>query len=153
MAIESLYFADDPSPLSPPTEQPQFETPAPLGPLELVSQGEHLCQSADLIAASRSATERDLRLYRLVGTLRAAGTPGQEPVASALAVFARSVREALAAGVAAEQATRLVSGLRDAGELLRSIVDADDRMQVSRRILDVAHRVDELHAPRRAPLP
>ncbi len=144
VAIESLYFSDDPSPVTPPAEQPQFESPAPLGPLELVSQGEHLCQSADLIAKSRSATERDLRLYRLVGALRSAGTPGQEPVAAALTVFARSVREALAAGVAAEQTTRLIGGLRDAGELLRSIVDADDRMQVSRRILDVAHRVDEM---------
>ncbi len=145
VAIESLYFVDDPSPLSPPKEQPQFEAPAPLGPLELVSQGEHLCQSADLIAASRSATERDLRLYHLVGALRAAAIPGQEPVAAALTVFARSVREALAAGVAAEHTTPLVAALRDAGELLRSIVDADDRMQVSRRILDVAHRVDGLH--------
>ena len=151
VAIESLYFADDPEPLTPPAEQPQFESPAPLGPLELVSQGEHLCQSADLIAASRSATERDLRLYRLVGALRSAVTPGQDPVAAALTVFARSVREALAAGVAAEQTTRLVGGLRDAGELLRSIVDADDRMQVSRRILDVAHRVDEMRAAKEQP--
>lgn len=151
VAIETLFFADDPSPLTPPAEQPRFESPAPLGPLELVSQGEHLCQSADLIAASRSATERDLRLYRLVGALRSAGTPGPDPVAGALTVFARSVREALAAGVAAEQTARLVGGLRDAGELLRSIVDADDRMQVSRRILDVAHRVDELRAAHEQP--
>ena len=75
--------------------------PRPLGPLELVSHGEHLCQSADLIARSRSAIERDLRLYHLLGSLRAAGTPGPDPVASALVVFARSAREALAAGVAA----------------------------------------------------
>jgi hypothetical protein len=144
VGIESLYYTDDPSPLTPPAEQPRFESPAPLGPLELVSQGEHLCQSADLIAGSRSATERDLRLYRLVGTLRSAATPGPDPVAAALTVFARSVREALAAGAAAEETGKVVGALRDAGELLRSIVDADDRMQVSRRILDVAHRVDEL---------
>src|SRR5438876_9183328 len=47
--IESLYFTGDPEPMSPPLAQPQFAAPTPLGPLELVSQGEHLCQSADLI--------------------------------------------------------------------------------------------------------
>lgn len=148
VAIESLYYADDPAPSAPPESQPQFTAPAPLGPLELVSQGEHLCQSAELIARSRFATERDLRLYHLAGALRAAATPGPEPVAAALTVFARSVREALAAGVAAEATEPLVFALRDAGELLRSIVDTDDRMQVSRRLLDVAHRVDELRTGR-----
>lgn len=148
VAIESLYYADDPEPSTPPVAEPQFTAPAPLGPLELVSQGEHLCQSAELIARSRFATERDLRLYHLVGALRAAATPGPDPVAAALTVFARSVREALAAGVASEATGPLVIALREAGELLRSIVDADDRMQVSRRLLDVAHRVDELRTGR-----
>ena len=149
--IESLYFADDPEPLTPPITQPQFAAPAPLGPLELVSHGEHLCQIADLIGRSDSATERDLRLYHRVGALRAAATPGPDPVAGALAVFARATREALAAGVASESTDRLVAGLRDAGELLRSIADADDRMQVSRRVLDVAHRLDELRGAAASP--
>jgi len=142
--IESLYHDDDPAPLTPAVSQPQFATPAPLGPLELVSHGEHLCQIADLLARSASATERDLRLYRLVGSLRAAAVPGPDPVAGALAVFARSTREALAGGVAGEASDALVAALRDGGELLRSVADADDRMQVSRRLLDVAHRLDEL---------
>jgi hypothetical protein len=142
--IESLFYADDPAPLTPPPTQPQFAAPAPLGPLELVSHGEHLCQSADLIAASRSTIERDLRLYHLLGTLRTAGTPGPDPVASALVVFARSAREALAAGVAARATPALVSCLREAGELLRAVADADDRMLISRRILDAAYRLDGL---------
>jgi hypothetical protein len=149
--IESLYFADDPAPLTPPIAQPQFAAPAPLGPLELVSHGEHLCQIADLIGRSDSATERDLRLYHLVGALRAAAAPGPDPVAGALAVFARATREALAAGVAATATEPLVAALREAGELLRSIADADDRMQVSRRVLDVAHRLDELRGATSAP--
>jgi hypothetical protein len=142
--IESLYFADDPAPMIPPPSQPQFAPPAPLGPLELVSHGEHLCQSADLIARSRSAVERDLRLYHLLGTLRSAATPGSDPVAGALVVFARSAREALAAGVAARATPALVSCLREAGELLRAVADADDRMLISRRILDAAYRLDGL---------
>jgi hypothetical protein len=142
--IEALYFADDPTPAIPPPTQPQFAPPAPLGPLELVSHGEHLCQSADLIARSRSPVERDLRLYHLLGTLRAAGTPGPDPVAGALVVFARSAREALAAGAAAHATPALVSCLREAGELLRAVADADDRMLISRRILDAAYRLDGL---------
>jgi hypothetical protein len=140
--IETLFAEGDPEPVTPPATQPQFAAPAPLGPLELVSHGEHLCQIADLIAGSRTPVERDLRLYQLLGALRAAAIPGPDPVAGALAVFARSTREALAAGVAAQAADGLARGLRDAGELLRSVVDAQDRMQVSRRVLDVAHRVD-----------
>jgi hypothetical protein len=149
--IESLFFTGDPEPLTPPLAQPQFATPAPLGPLELVSHGEHLCQSADLIANARSATERDLRLYHLLGALRSAGPPGPDPVASALAVFARSAREALAAGVAASATPALVSCLREAGELLRAVADADDRMLISRRILDVAYRLDGLRLAEQPP--
>ncbi len=141
--IETLYHEGDPSPLTPPPGQPQFEAPGPLGPLELVSHGEHLCQIADLIARSGSATERDLRLYHLIGALRAASVPGPDPVAGALAVFAHSTREALAAGMASRSTDELVANLKAAGELLRSVADAGDRMQVSRRILDVAHRLDQ----------
>jgi hypothetical protein len=149
--IESLFYADDPAPLTPPLTQPQFTAPAPLGPLELVSHGEHLCQTADLIAAARSTIERDLRLYHLLGSLRTAGTPGPDPVASALVVFARSAREALAAGVAARATPALVSCLREAGELLRAVADADDRMLISRRILDAAYRLDGLRLAEATP--
>jgi hypothetical protein len=144
--IESLYHEGDPAPLTPPPGQPKFEAPAPLGPLELVSQGEHLCQIADLIVRSASTTERDLRLYRLIGALRAASVPGPDPVAGALAVFARSTRDALAGGMASRSTGELVANLKAAGELLRSVADAGDRMQVSRRILDVAHRLDQAHS-------
>jgi hypothetical protein len=144
--IESLYPDGEPHPVMPPPSQPQFASPAPLGPLELVSQGEHLCQIAELISRARSTTGRDLRLYHLVGALRSAAAPSTDPVASALSVFARSTREALAAGVAGLATPELASCLRDAGDLLRSIADTEDRMLVSRRMLDVAHRLDQLRA-------
>ena len=144
VSIETLYFDGDPEPLTHPVAQPQFAPPEPLGPLELVSQGEHLCQSADLIAAARSPAERDLRLYRLLGTLRSAAAPSTDPVAGALGIFARSAREALAAGAASHSVDDLLSRLREAGRLLRAVVESDDRMLISRRLLDVAHRVDGL---------
>jgi hypothetical protein len=142
--IESLYFEGDTEPVSRPASQPQFAPPEPLGPLELVSHGEHLCQSADLIAQAGSATERDLRLYHLLGALRSAAAPSTDPVAGALGIFARSAQEALAAGVASRAVDGLVSRMREAGELLRGIGEADDRMLISRRLLDVAHRLDRL---------
>jgi hypothetical protein len=142
--IESLFFNGDPEPVTPPLSHPQFTPLPPLGPLELVSHGEHLCQSADLIGRARSATERDLRLYHLLGALRSVGGPGPDPVGAALGVFARSAREALAAGVAAHAAQGFGNCLREAGELLRAVADADDRMVISRRILDVAYRMDGL---------
>ena len=144
--IESLYFSGDREPLTRPLSQPQFTSPEPLGPLELVSQGEHLCQTADLIAAARSPTQRDLRLYHLLGALRSASTPSPDPVAGALGIFARSAQEALAAGVASHSLVELVGRLREAGELLRAVGESDDRMLISRRLLDVAHRLDGLRA-------
>ena len=142
--IESLYFSGDPEPFTQPLSQPQFTAPEPLGPLELVSQGEHLCQTADLIASAGSATQRDLRLYHLLGVLRSAATPSPDPIAGALGIFARSAQEALAAGVASRSLTDLTARLREAGELLRAVGESDDRMLISRRLLDVAHRLDQL---------
>jgi hypothetical protein len=144
--IESLYFSGDREPLTQPISQPHFTSPEPLSPLELVSQGEHLCQTADLIAAARSTTQRDLRLYHLLGALRSAGIPSPDPVAGALGVFARSTQEALAAGVASHSLAQLVARLREAGELLRAVAESHDRMLISRRLLDVAHRLDGLRA-------
>jgi hypothetical protein len=146
VSIESLYYDGDPQPFSHPSSQPQFAAPQPLGPLELVSQGEHLCQSADLIAGARGTAERDLRLYRLLGALRTAAAPSSDPVAAALGIFARSAREALGAGVASRGVETLVARLREAGQLLRAVVESDDRMLISRRLLDVAHRLDGLRA-------
>ena len=144
--IESLFVDGDLQPVTYPVAQPQFTPPQPLGPLELVSQGEHLCQSADLISAARSSTERDLRLYRLLGALRTASAPSSDPVAGALGIFARSTQEALGAGVASRGVSALMQRMREAGQLLRAVVESDDRMLISRRLLDVAHRLDGLRA-------
>jgi hypothetical protein len=103
-------------------------------------------QSADLIRMADSAIQRDLRLYRLLGTLRSAAAPSADPVAGALGIFARSAQEALAAGVATRSVDDLVDRLREAGELLRGVVETDDRMLISRRLLDVAHRLDGLRS-------
>jgi len=142
--IESLFFSGDRDPVSPPPEPVSPPAMPPLGPLELVSHGEHLCHSADLIVNARSTTERDLRFYRVLGTLRSAGTPGSGPLAKPLATFARSAREALAAGAAAHATPALANCLREAGELLRAVAGAGDQGLIGRRIMDLAYQLDGL---------
>jgi hypothetical protein len=72
-------------------------------------------------------------------------------VAAALGIFARSAQEALAAGVASRSIDGLIGRMREAGQLLRAVVEADDRMLISRRLLDVAHRVDGLREEGQSP--
>jgi hypothetical protein len=76
--------------------------------------------------------------------LRSAAAPSADPVTGALGIFARSAQEALAAGVASHSLKGLVERLREAGQLLRSVGESDDRMLISRRLLDVAYRLDGL---------
>lgn len=141
--IESLYVDGDETPYSRTESQPQFSAPAPLGPVELVSYGEHLSQAADRIAGAESGTIRDLRLYALVGTLRSV-SPGGDAVATALAVLARSAREAIATGVAARSATAFSNALRTAGDLLRSVAEPGDQNLIGRRLLDLGNELDLL---------
>ncbi len=141
--IESLYVDGDATPFHRSESQPQFSAPTPLSGVELVSYGEHLFQAADRIVDAESATIRDLRLYSLVGTLRSVATAGGDPVAAALTVFGRSAREAIASGAAAGGDAEFAAILREAGALLRSLADAADQHEVGRRLLDLAHRLDQ----------
>jgi hypothetical protein len=145
--IESLYVDGDATPLRRPETQPQFNPPAPPGPVELVSYGEHLAQAADRIVGAESATIRDLRLYALVGTLRSVGSGGGDAVATALVVFSRSAREAIAGGGAARGPSELADALRSAGTLLRSLAESGDQNVIGRRLLDLAHELDLLGGP------
>ena len=151
--IESLYADGDETPFRRSDSQPQFSPPAPPGPVELVSYGEHLAQAADRIAGAESATIRDLRLYALVGTLRSVGSGGGDAVATALVVFGRSAREAIAAGAAARAPADLAAALRNAGALLRSLAEAADQNSIGRRLLDLAHELDLLSRPAEAEAP
>jgi HPt (histidine-containing phosphotransfer) domain-containing protein len=148
--IESLYVEGDATPMRRPEAQPQFSPPAPPGPVELVSYGEHLAQAADRIVGAESATIRDLRLYALVGTLRSIGSGGGDAVATALVVFGRSAREAIASGGAARAPSGLADALRNAGTLLRSLAEPGDQHAIGRRLLDLAHELDLLGGPAEA---
>ncbi len=145
--IESLYAGGEASPVERAADVPHFAPPTPPGSLELVSLGEHLVQTAGLLERARSTTELDLRLYRLIGTLRAAAAPHTDPIGSALGVFGRATREWVATGTVKSSREAFAVTLRETGELLRAGGTAPDRMYLSRRILDLAHRLDESGGP------
>ncbi len=142
--IEALYPPGEPSPMERSATAPRFAPPSPPGSLEIVSLGEHLNQTAGLLEGARSDIELDLRLYRLIGTLRAAGAPHTDPVGAAHAVLARAARETVAAGTVRTRRSEFAGILRDTGDMLRTGGASPDRMFLSRRILDLAHRMDLL---------
>ena len=131
VAIETLYPGGEAQPMQRPASVPQFAPVTPPGSLELVSLGEHLVQTAGRLEQARSVTELDLRLYRLVGTLRAAAAPEGDPVGRALSRLARAAREAVATGTARRAREPFVAALRGAGEFLRGAATTDrDRLAV-----------------------
>ncbi|HYL29351.1 MAG TPA: hypothetical protein VEU27_05435 [Gemmatimonadales bacterium] len=131
VAIETLYPGGEARPMQRPASVPQFAPVTPPGSLELVSLGEHLVQTAGRLEQARSVTELDLRLYRLVGTLRAAAAPEGDPVGRALSRLARAAREAVATGTARRAREPFVAALRGAGEFLRGAATTDrDRLAV-----------------------
>ena len=141
--IESLYRAGDAEPVQRPRSVPQFAPPAPPGSLELVSLGEHLVQTAGRLGQARSITELDLRLYRLVGTLRAAAAPDADPVAQALGALARAARESVAVGSAREAREPFVLALRQTGELLRGAPGLS-ATYLAAEVARAARRLDDL---------
>ncbi len=124
VAIETLYVADDAEPMRRADGALAGAAPAPLGPLELVSQGEYFALTADLLTSAGNATERDLRLYGLAVALRPLSRARGEPAAESLAGLARAAGERIADGEAAADTAGVAALLREAGALLRSDADA-----------------------------
>ena len=148
--IESLYVDGDEHPVRMPAGQPQFGPPGPLGPLELMSHGEHLEQSAGAITATHSITERDLRLYGLVGALRSLAGTGTDPLAKALDRLVTSARTVIADGAAAAEPSRFAELLRSAGGLLRQAAAPEHEASLPGRIDEVATRLEGMAAGPRA---
>jgi chemotaxis protein histidine kinase CheA len=123
VAIEALYVEGDTEPLRRADSALTPAHPAPLGPLELVSQGEHFALTADLVSGAANATERDLRLYALAAALRPLGRADGGPAVLALATLARAAGTHIASGAAAADPSGFAAVLREAGVLLRGAAD------------------------------
>jgi hypothetical protein len=123
VAIESLYVEGDTEPLRRADSALTPAHPAPLGPLELVSQGEHFALTADLVGGAANATERDLRLYGLAVALRPLGRAEGDQAVVALARLARAAGTYIASGAAAADPSGFSAVLREAGVLLRGAAE------------------------------
>lgn len=131
--VESLLAAGQDA-VSQSDAQPQFAAPEPLSAIELVSHGEHFVQSAIHIRSVDSAAARDLRLYAMVPSLRAAATAGGDPVTPALARFARAARNAIADGTARRQSANFTDHLNECGTLLREIAESGLSEELGQRL-------------------
>lgn len=96
----------------------------PLGTVELTSHGEHLGQVADRLAAANTDTERDLRLFALLASLRALATSGRGQ-APEISDWARAIRARIGDGTARPAADRVVALLHRAGALLRQAASGE----------------------------
>jgi hypothetical protein len=102
------------------------ERPAALGPVELVSHGEHLRQAADSLERAPSATQRELRAHTLGGTFRALTAAAGGPVAERVAEFAQAARDAVSRGMAVSQPVLFAAEVRKAGEILSASGSGDE---------------------------
>jgi len=102
--------------------------PSTLGRLELVSHGEHLRQAADSLERAPSATQRDLRAHTLGTTFRALANAGGGILTDSVAQFALAAREAVASGVAVNNAAGFAAELRRVGDLLARSSTGDEEV-------------------------
>ncbi len=91
-----------------------------LSSLELVSQGEHLCQAAAELLRAHTTIERDLRTFRLGISLRALEMAVGAEIPRALPVFAATARDLIVRGLIGDASEDFAARLREAGELLRA---------------------------------
>lgn len=143
VSIEEL-LAGGPDAIQRSSAQPQFAPPGPLGAVELVSHGEHFVQLADRLQSTDGTTTRDLRLYSLLPSLRAAAFAGPDLVTPALARFSEAARDAIADGTARNHAEGFVTLLRAAGETLRAVADEGLSASLAARLDEVTRGVAAL---------
>jgi HPt (histidine-containing phosphotransfer) domain-containing protein len=122
--------------------QPQFAPPSPLGPVELVSHGEHLVQVAEQLMHAPTSTARDLRLFALVPAFRAGGSTGRDPVTPALSAFGRAACRSIASGAAAANLGEFAELLREAGGTLRHVADAGPTQDIGARLIALTRRLE-----------
>ncbi len=93
-----------------------------------MSHGEHLRQAADSLERAPSATQRDLRAHTLGTTFRALANAGGGILTDSVAQFALAAREAVASGVAVNNAAGFAAELRRVGDLLARSSTGDEEV-------------------------
>lgn len=127
----------------------QLGTPlkqSPLSTVELVSQGERLCEVADELERAESPTLRDLRLYSTVAALRPLETAVGEQVPASLGAFAGAARELIAQGGVARNPEEFSDCIRQTGAILRGVTGTESHRS-SEQIERLAQRLHKMGAP------
>ena len=127
----------------------QLGTPlkqSPLSTVELVSQGERLCEVADELERAESPTLRDLRLYSTVAALRPLETAVGEQVPASLGAFAGAARELIAQGGVARNPEEFSDCIRQTGAILRGVTGMESHRS-SEQIERLAQRLHKMGAP------
>jgi hypothetical protein len=143
VAIESLYRDGDKGIVQAGTSL----RVSPLSTVELVSQGERLCEVADELERAESPTLRDLRLYSTVAALRPLETAVGEQVPASLGAFAGAARELIAQGGVARNPAEFADCIRQAGGILRSISTPGGQHHPAELIEGLAQRLHKMGAP------
>ena len=143
VAIESLYLDGEKGIVQAGTSL----RVTPLSTVELVSQGERLCEVADELERAESPTLRDLRLYSTVAALRPLETAIGEQVPGSLGAFAGAARELIAQGGVARNPSEFADCVRQAGAILRAISTAGGNHHPSELIEGLSQRLHKMGAP------
>jgi hypothetical protein len=120
---------------------------SPLSTVELVSQGERLCEVADELERAETPTLRDLRLYSTVAALRPLETAVGEQVPASLGAFAGAARELIAQGGVARNPEEFADCVRQAGGVLRGIGGTGAGRHPSDQLEALAQRLHKMGAP------
>jgi hypothetical protein len=143
VSIESLYHDGEKGMLQSGTSL----RISPVSTVELVSQGERLCEVADELERAETPTLRDLRLYSTVAALRPLETAVGDQVPAALGAFAGAARELIAQGGVARNPGEFADCVRQAGGVLRGISNSLGNHQASELIEALSQRLHKMGAP------
>ncbi|MEO8199245.1 MAG: hypothetical protein ABI679_01875 [Gemmatimonadota bacterium] len=120
---------------------------SPLTTVELVSQGERLCEVADELDRATTPTLRDLRLYAMVAALRPLETATGDQIPHSLAAFAGAARELIAQGGVARSTADFATCVRETGAVLRSLATPSADTHPGDQIEALAQRLHRMGAP------
>jgi hypothetical protein len=143
VAIESLYREGEKGMIQAGTSL----RISPLSTVELVSQGERLCEVADELERAESPTLRDLRLYSTVAALRPLENAVGDQVPASLGAFAGAARELIAQGGVARNPAEFADCVRQAGSTLRAISSPGANLHPGDLIEELSRRLHKMGAP------
>lgn len=116
------------------------DTPATvaLGSVEMLTHGEYLVHAADELARAESDTQRDLRLFSLIGALESPRLAAAPTIGYALDAFGRAARLAIVTGNAGADLGGFCASLRSAGSLIRGLTPRTDARQAATELEGLA---------------